>query len=406
MCSWPALPRGAGLVHAEVTVKALRDTHLVGGSMPVAYRPPASAVVRYAADGTAFSTSPLARGERYSVWSYAAAPTPSQLQRSPARYPADVRSRFLAVARGVVAPPFGAPERAAAVHALFRGHAGDKAVGPYAPLYRAALEVAGAAKSPYAAVVALEAWFRIGGTFRYDEQPPHATGVPPLVGFVVTTHRGYCQHFAGAMTLMLRYLGVPARVAAGFTSGSFHKGVWVVSDRNAHTWVEAWFAGYGWLPFDPTPSRGALNGSYSAASRSFDAGRVLTAGFAGAGSGPLGARRLPATASTTPSDATRTGGGAAAWLARVAAGAATAAALLLSALALAKWARRRRRLTVCDARSLARACREDVIGLLADQGVEVPPSATASELAAILETSLGVPSSNLAAALDGARFGP
>ena len=60
------------------------------------------------------------------------------------------------------------------------------------------------------------------------------------------------------MALMLRMLGVPARVAAGFTSGEYDKGTgeWVVTDHNAHAWVEVWFPGFGWLPFDPTPGRG------------------------------------------------------------------------------------------------------------------------------------------------------
>ena len=55
---------------------------------------------------------------------------------------------------------------------------------------------------------------------------------------------------------MLRYLGVPARVAVGFSSGTYDgsKGLWRVTDHDAHAWVEAWFRGYGWLPFDPTPS--------------------------------------------------------------------------------------------------------------------------------------------------------
>ena len=52
---------------------------------------------------------------------------------------------------------------------------------------------------------------------------------------------------------MLRFLGIPARVAAGFTSGKRENGGWVVTDHNAHAWVEVWFPDYGWLAFDPTP---------------------------------------------------------------------------------------------------------------------------------------------------------
>ena len=52
---------------------------------------------------------------------------------------------------------------------------------------------------------------------------------------------------------MLRTLGIPARVGVGFTAGTWRAGVWTVTDQQAHAWVEAWFAGYGWLAFDPTP---------------------------------------------------------------------------------------------------------------------------------------------------------
>ena len=57
---------------------------------------------------------------------------------------------------------------------------------------------------------------------------------------------------------MLRYLGIPSRVAAGFTSGKYdaRRRTWTVTDHDAHAWVEVWFRGYGWLPFDPTPGRG------------------------------------------------------------------------------------------------------------------------------------------------------
>ena len=61
---------------------------------------------------------------------------------------------------------------------------------------------------------------RRGGRVRYDESPPVA-GVRDPLPFFLETKRGYCQHYAGAMALMLRFIGVPARVAAGFTSGSY-----------------------------------------------------------------------------------------------------------------------------------------------------------------------------------------
>jgi len=65
----------------------------------------------------------------------------------------------------------------------------------------------------------------------------------------------------------------PARVAAGFNSGTYDKGSgdWTVTDHNAHEWVEVWFRGWGWVPFDPTPGSGGLSGAYSSSSKAFDA---------------------------------------------------------------------------------------------------------------------------------------
>src|SRR5204863_2355213 len=140
----------------------------------------------------------------------------------------------------------------------------------YKPLYAQARRVVGNAQSPYAAVLALESWLRGTGGFTYTQHPPLARA-EPLLDFVVRTKRGYCQHFAGAMALMLRYLGVPARVAEGFVSGTYDRstGTWTVTDHDAHAWVEVWFDGYGWLPFDPTPGRGFLSAPYSVSSPQF-----------------------------------------------------------------------------------------------------------------------------------------
>jgi protein-glutamine gamma-glutamyltransferase len=92
--------------------------------------------------------------------------------------------------------------------------------------------------------------------FSYSERPtPVAPGVPPLDGFLFDTKEGYCQHFSGAMALLLRMGGVPARVASGFSPGGFSKryNAWIVRDTDAHAWVEAWFDNTGWVTYDPTP---------------------------------------------------------------------------------------------------------------------------------------------------------
>ena len=93
--------------------------------------------------------------------------------------------------------------------------------------------------------------------FRYVERPPQpGAGVAPLDFFLNDSHEGYCQHFAGAMALLLRMGGLPARVATGFTPGGYSErhDAWIVRDTDAHAWVEVWFDAYGWVTLDPTPA--------------------------------------------------------------------------------------------------------------------------------------------------------
>jgi protein-glutamine gamma-glutamyltransferase len=395
------------LTRQEVTIGALRDDHLVAASVPVRFVAPQGGPVSVTPDGVAYARYGLTRGEHYVVFSRTDAPTAGELRRSPARYPKALAARFLEVAPGVGMPPWGSARRARAVRALLREHAHDPRVGPYTGVVRRADEVARAARSPYAAAARLEAWLRLFGGFRYDQQPPLPRSLPPLADFVLRTKAGYCQHFAGAMALMLRYLGIPARVAAGFTSGSYDPStaMWVVADRDAHTWVEVWFAGVGWVPFDPTPGRGTLPGSYTASSPRFDAS-ALGAALSWAAFG-LGSQRLPLDDAVPgrATDARPDGGGPDVALLAAALGT-TAGASALGLLGLVKSLRRRRRLAAREARALAAACRGVLVGFLADQGVAVSPTATPRELASLLDRRLGVAGTRFAGALETARYAP
>ena len=77
-----------------------------------------------------------------------------------------------------------------------------------------------------------------------------------LDGFLFDAKVGFCQQYSGAMALLLRMGGVPARVAAGFTTGALDRteNEYVVRDLDAHSWVEVWFPSFGWVTRDPTPS--------------------------------------------------------------------------------------------------------------------------------------------------------
>jgi protein-glutamine gamma-glutamyltransferase len=76
-----------------------------------------------------------------------------------------------------------------------------------------------------------------------------------LAYFLFTRRSGHCEFFAAAMTVMLRDIGIPARYVGGFLPGEYNDvgGDWIVRASDAHTWVEVFFPGYGWMTFDPTP---------------------------------------------------------------------------------------------------------------------------------------------------------
>ncbi len=97
----------------------------------------------------------------------------------------------------------------------------------------------------WSAAFDVEAYFR-DKPFVYDLDPKFSDKSPVLAQFMLTGYHGYCQMFSGAMALVLRLHGIPARVPVGFTTGVKGPGVtdpYVVTDRDAHSWVEAYFPG-------------------------------------------------------------------------------------------------------------------------------------------------------------------
>jgi protein-glutamine gamma-glutamyltransferase len=91
--------------------------------------------------------------------------------------------------------------------------------------------------------------------FGYSLNPPSIEPDDPIGSFLFKSKQGYCEYFAAAMVLMLRSVEVPARLVNGFQTGTFNRlgGDFIVRARDAHSWVEVFFPGYGWVPFDPTP---------------------------------------------------------------------------------------------------------------------------------------------------------
>lgn len=114
--------------------------------------------------------------------------------------------------------------------------------------------VSAQATNPYDKAMAIETFLR--GNYNYSLEPgPPPPGQDPLENFLFTNKVGYCEFFATAMGHMLRAEGIPARLVNGYGQGTYDSKTrqWVVRETDAHTWVEAYFPTYGWIPFEPTP---------------------------------------------------------------------------------------------------------------------------------------------------------
>ncbi len=175
----------------------------------------------------------LQRGDTYTVTSLMSSATATQLRGSPASYPEWLANQYLQLATSIT------PRTA--------------------DLARQIVADAGAT-NPYDRAKAIETWLR--SNIIYNEiipQPP--LGQDPVDWVLFDLKEGYCNYYASAMVVMLRTLGIPARMAAGFAQGTYDaaSGGYTVLERDAHTWVEVYFPGYGWIEFEPTAAQAPLN---------------------------------------------------------------------------------------------------------------------------------------------------
>jgi transglutaminase-like putative cysteine protease len=113
------------------------------------------------------------------------------------------------------------------------------------------------ATSAYDKVLAIQRQFHSVG-FRYSTDVDAADDTDALLTFLTQTKTGFCQQYAAAMAVLVRELGIPARVAVGYRPGTLQDdGTYLVQSTDAHAWVEVFFEGYGWLSFEPTPGHGS-----------------------------------------------------------------------------------------------------------------------------------------------------
>jgi len=105
----------------------------------------------------------------------------------------------------------------------------------------------------YSAMKTLESHLSDTTQFKYSVTNPAVPSNVDAVAWLLQTHQGYCTYYASAMTIMARMLGIPARIVNGFSQGHLQDNTWVVNGVDAHSWVQVYFPGYGWINFDPTP---------------------------------------------------------------------------------------------------------------------------------------------------------
>jgi transglutaminase-like putative cysteine protease len=215
----------------EQTVEILEaETNLLFGAYSID-----KAFVRNAqerSDGSWTSIRPFTEGSSYRVLSSVPQPTTGQLEAAGAFYPATVQTKFLP--RKAFQLPANRPE--------ILGQTAQSILADYNP------------QTPYQAARAIERYLIYDGGFRYNINADFGRGDDAIEEFLGGDKQGFCTQFATSMALLAREMGVPSRVVYGTTSGDeVEPNEYVVTGYDVHTWVEVYFPGVGWYPFDPTP---------------------------------------------------------------------------------------------------------------------------------------------------------
>lgn len=217
------LPEGDYFTQSFFIAQPLPNVVFVGGQ-PAQMLFPAEEV---SIDSTGGIRAPetLQPGTQYTVYSLPQNYSPGDLRAAPPTYPDDVRAAYLQI-------PSTVPHRVR-----------DLAVG-----------IAVTAPTVYDRVIALRDYLKANYPYDYFP-PPQAPNTDSVDQFLFVDKRGVCEHYVSALVIMLRSLGIPARLAAGYGSGDYNPvtGYYEVRANHAHAWAEVYFSGYGWVPFDPTP---------------------------------------------------------------------------------------------------------------------------------------------------------
>ncbi|WP_394552403.1 DUF3488 and DUF4129 domain-containing transglutaminase family protein [Agromyces sp. MMS24-JH15] len=326
-------------------------------------------------------------GQRYTATLVDLSPTPSQLRAASDRVPTLVQP-FLTLPDEV---PQVIRDTAAAVTA--------------------------GAPTRYDAAVAIQDWLR-GSEFSYSTESPVREGYDgggfEVIAAFLEAKQGYCVHFASTMAVFAREIGIPSRIAVGYTAGTSTEGrvngrtVVQVDSHDLHAWPELYFEGVGWVPFEPTPGRGVVP-AYTR--ENAGAANPFPSSSAGASAAATGRPELDPDRGLNQGAASAEVGvlGVSARVAAVALG---VLLVLLAPALLRAGQRRSRRRRVRRGPGPAAAAWSEVRATVRDLGVPVPPSATPRTFATALAArpafaeDAGGALSVLRDAVERERYGP
>jgi transglutaminase-like putative cysteine protease len=312
-----------------------------------------------------YSTQPQMSGLQYTVTSTEVNPTQKEEDLAPS-YPPSIRNNYLSFPSG-----------------------------PGGELAKLAAKIAKGARTPYQKAMNLQAYFQ-SGKFSYDLNVSLPNGINGLIQFLNSVRAGYCQQFAFAMAGLARLLGIPARIAVGYTAGTdMGKGEWQVSTADAHAWPELYFRGMGWLRFEPTP--GGVAGQGTATVPQYGGGAPPGYGKQPTGNAGLGPSNGAGKGVPDPAHL-RPGGGVGGAVASPARGRSIVPWILLVvaiiiglgliAPAAARRLIRRRRLRTADDAELAHAAWRELRDDLADYGLACRASESPRAVASRIATTL------------------
>jgi protein-glutamine gamma-glutamyltransferase len=375
-------------------VRGLTSDFAVGAGTTLALR---GVDATPAPDGVWAMDQELRPGRSYTALVYDPKPSPADMRAAGTTYPPQA-------AHYVSFTLSGGPGGSRSIDAPLWGPTGPSSIAdqvqgtPYEAMYALAQRLAVGAPTPYDAARRIELYLRANYSYRQNV-PNHDY---PLPAFLSEDRAGYCQQFSGAMALMLRMLGIPSRVAAGFAPGGRapDSNNYLVDDTDAHNWVEVFFPGIGWATFEPTPP------AAPAATQLDDNAVGVTAPF------PTGDKSsvrsapdprggdVPAPAPQQGQVAADRGNGSGPGTAAIAGiGAGVAAMGILAAYGFR--ARRRARL---DPDQLAEVELEELARALARLGSPLPPGTTLHEARELLDSLAGPPAARYAARLETHRY--